>query len=38
VGRGKRGKKDGTGPYWDSYERRSGKGGKKDQCYKKKKN
>jgi len=33
MGKRKRGVQDGTGPFWDSYARRSGTGGKKDRCY-----
>ena len=30
-----RGRRDSTGPYRDSYARRSGQGGKKERCYEK---
>ena len=33
MGRRKRGSKDGTGPYWNSYVRRTGQGGHGDRCY-----
>lgn len=33
MGRGNRGRRDGTGPFWDSFARRSGEGGKKERCY-----
>ena len=33
MGKGKRGRRDGTGPYRDSYVRRTGQGGRKERCY-----
>lgn len=36
MGKGKRGVRDGTGPFWDSFAKRSGGGGRKERCYEKK--
>jgi len=35
MGRNAKGKRNGTGPHKDSYEKKSGGGGKRSQCYKK---